>query len=282
MRSVMRFASIASAAISLFARSSHAQAVPAADPGYFLVLEEDGPVSGEYPFGPPPASYTSAGWPGLPGSGSGPLGTSSLFDGDASAQASISLTGSPSIAVVASTIGGSALAEAQLYYSFEVVGPPGSKGTGVPVDVSATLTTQVVGEVGEAVAELSITNFGGLATAQAQDAGLPSPPYAPAYDSENYFGVLDLELGTVYQVYMTVTAGAVPFGDPPAPSGTSSASIDPTITIDPTFLSENPGDSIVFSDGVTQGSSVPDSASTLTLLSGALAGLAALRCRFAK
>ena len=58
--------------------------------------------------------------------------------------------------------------------------------------------------------------------------------------------------------------------------------IDPYVILDPGFLANNPGFSIVADPGyLIPSASVPDAALTLTLLGGTLAGLAALRRRFA-
>lgn len=255
MKLIKRSALIASASIGLFAREAIAQAVPAAAPGYLLVIEEGGYPSGEYPYGPPPARYMEG----------AALGTSLIFDGISSAQETVSLTGSPSITAVvytnpASASGGNALAVVQLSYYFEIEGPPGSEGVGVPVDFSATLTGTASG-YSQALADIDI-NSGELVSID-----------TTGDDSDDYFGVLGIESGTVYKVGLNATAGTL--------GGTSTATIDPTITIDPTFLSENPDYSIVFSAGVTQGSSVPDGGETAAFFGGAFASLAALRRRFA-
>ncbi len=263
MRTIARFALIVAAALSLFARMSNAQAIPAASAKALLVANF---------FTNAPPHYV--GYPPVP------IGVTTSGSSDGySAQVSPSLQGSPSISVVASTTTGGpgdASAAGELDYYFEVEGP-GPEGSEVPVDISAILTTQAFG--GESLAYLTLNTFGQLAGAQASDVhGFPSPPYAPPYDSVNYSGVPDLQLGVIYQVDLLAEANVSSgYG-----IGGSTASIDPTITIDPTFLAENPGYSIIFSEGVSKSSGMPDGGSTLALLGFAFTGVAAFRRRFAK
>jgi protein with PEP-CTERM/exosortase system signal len=156
-----------------------------------------------------------------------------------------------------------------LTYGFELVGPSAAlvDFTG-SYSVSATGSAQTTASASVYVGGLG---GGGYNTGWGVNAG--------GSGSEVEGGNYDLqyEIDPNVELYVGLGASVRNFDGP----GTASAYVDPMISIDPIDISS--GDYIEVFGGVGNGpTSVPDSASTMALVGGAFAGLAALRRRFAK
>ncbi len=155
-----------------------------------------------------------------------------------------------------------------LDYIFEITGPASSN---VPVDLSSILTdswSQNLDSTGNGqfqiddTAEVSVANLDSSTNFNSEIDDVGS---ASGGQTVNVEQTLDLTTNTLYFVNLSTNLTLFDFDPFPATAGTYviSASVDPVIVIDPSFLAANSGYSIQFSPILTQ---VPDAGGTLDLL----------------
>ncbi len=156
---------------------------------------------------------------------------------------------------------------AAMTYYYEVIGPYAAS---VPIRTSAFLSTSADGTSAVATASYSYaSNAYSVFACSATETG-----YCNTYPSSINFSspVFYLTAEQVYfsQLYAQGGAGTLP--DVDITSGSYTATIDPTLVIDPTWLASNPGFSIVYSSNVVLTSGVPEPSTWALLLLG-FAGL---------
>jgi hypothetical protein len=185
--------------------------------------------------------------------------TLSFANGTATSSGTTSLgtpTSSPSITVTSSvSAGGQAISQAFEEYWFGVSGP---SGLSVPIIIQASgsvtqsLTTPNVVQLYLGTPEA--TTLIGIACA-----GTPGINCSTDGGVKTSFSISDATMittGTNYNLQMN--AFAVAQIDTVTGSDTQSSSIDPFISIDPTFLLAHPGISLEFSAGTSNVSPVPE------------------------
>jgi hypothetical protein len=196
--------------------------------------------------------------PGPEGGSESSFATLSYNNGD--------ITGS----VNGSTVGGVATADASAQSSatiyFYASGPANVL---VPLVLAASGTTSASGPATEA--QVQVSSAGGSFVACSATGGQVG---ACGSEPTSFSGVKDFSLTSdVLSDY-----GVIITGDSALGTGSFSANLDPMITIDPTFLTNNPEFSLVFSPNVGGPTPVPEPVS-LALLSTALAGFGVIRRR---
>jgi hypothetical protein len=138
------------------------------------------------------------------------------------------------------------------------------------LDFSAALTTSATGN--DAVGEAQITGTYGLPSLEACSAVGAEKKNQDCFgekanESESVAYVVPTDAVAYVTIDVDGSSGARAGG-----SGFYSAYADPLITIDPTFLRNNPGDYLVFSSNVNPSAAIPES-STWTMLLLGFAGL---------
>lgn len=154
--------------------------------------------------------------------------------------------------------------------NFEVVGPVNYLS--VPVIYSASGTTSATG--GYATVGFAGYNTSSLIACS------PSISCAPG-DKSSFSGFLD---GTVYS-NVSVDFGLNLYGQSGgnfSGPGSWSAMVDPTVQIDPTFLANNPGYSLIIDPNPTTTSSVPEPGNLLLLSTGMIGLAGVVRRRMSK
>jgi hypothetical protein len=153
-------------------------------------------------------------------------------------------------------LGGSATSD--IFFDFEVLGPPG------PVELESTYNischaTSSVPAVGGATSQASIViDYNVIEQVECAAMGGPS---AHQDSSATFWATADAPYVVQFQAQATAIAVAIYTAD-------AGASLDPSITIDPAFAKSNDY-RLVFSPGVTpESSSVPEPSSSLLLLVG--------------
>jgi hypothetical protein len=166
-----------------------------------------------------------------------------------------------------SEFGPEANADADATVNYYVLGP-GAAYTPVPMIWSGTLSESVSGAASVGAVVTASTDTGYLSAA----GSLSSSTTPFLFSSANGFFVYSssASTGTYNSNNFTVGAEGQAYYAVGSTAGQFSAEIDPTLEIDPSWLAENPGYSLVFSSNY---SPVPLPASVWMMLSG-LAGLA--------
>jgi hypothetical protein len=150
---------------------------------------------------------------------------------------------------------------------FELYGP---KGEQVTVDFAGDVSNNFDGNPNIGQGQTFIYGYDPIQTYGVGEIGS---------DNITFSQVDQLTTDTVYYVDIYANVGSsFPGVGPPF----AYVSIDPTVTIDPTFSADNPDVTLVSDPGYLGTPNAPDSASTVTLLGSALAGLVAVRRRSAK
>jgi hypothetical protein len=152
-----------------------------------------------------------------------------------------------------------------LYYYYYVTGPGNIP---IPLVIAANLNASVSGVSAEAQATLYYTSTVEVCADSAPTAcgGLPS--------SDVLNAPFSVPSNTMEEIELSVLASGVGvLGS----SDSAEASIDPVITIDPTFLAENPGYSLLLSPNVSQGVSTPEPGTLALFLTGPCILLGAIR-----
>jgi len=179
----------------------------------------------------------------------------------------------------ASTLDGTG--EATIYYYYQVVSPPdATPGATVPMTISANLTTAASGFNSSADTAINLGYQYNPEEFIGSIGATTSCSASTCTSQSDVLGALG-KLGTLTLVNLPFSV----FADTPAyvellsesgtayGSGMASATVDPVIAIDPTWLAENPGYTLEISSNVTQTPPVPLPASAWLMLS-ALGGLA--------
>ena len=179
----------------------------------------------------------------------------------------------PGLAVSASgvTVGGFYTAvgasQSQITYYYEVLGPAYS----VPMEISGVLTTSATGANAQSNAGISATygpNLNACSTTMMGGCLFGYPANASLNDA-----AYTVPTGVIAAVSL------IAYGYSDDGSGGYSALADPMVQIDPAFLLDNPGFSLVFSSNITSLSAVPEPAAWAMVMVG-LGGLgAAMRSR---
>jgi hypothetical protein len=162
---------------------------------------------------------------------------------------------------------------AAITYYYEVIGPYAAS---VPIRTAAFLSTSADGTSAVATALYTFaSNAYSIFACSSSPLG-----YCNTYPSSTYYisPVFFLTAAQVYFNQLEVQGGAGTLPDVESTSGSYTAAIDPTLTIDPAWLASNPGLSIVYSSNVELAGPVPVPSTWVLLLSG-FAGLGALARR---
>jgi len=170
----------------------------------------------------------------------------------ASSNLSVSASGhSYSVNGIEDTGGGSI----NLYYYYEITGPG---NVSVPLTITANLAASVSGTEAQATATLHyVTSFGVCADTTLSNCG--STPSSATLNAS-----YSVPSNTVEENELSAYAAGFWTG----PGSSATALVDPVITIDPTFLANNPGYSLVLSPNVSQGESTPEPGTFVLLLTG--------------
>lgn len=159
-------------------------------------------------------------------------------------------------------------AQSEIMFYYEVLGPTNE----VELDFSAALTTSAEGDDANGQAQIDgsygLPGVAACSTTQPKALGVC---YGEKANANASFATYTVPTYAVAYVLMSAEGDSSFTG-----SGTGgwSASVDPIITIDPTFLKNNPGDySLVFSSNVHPAAAIPEPSTWAMMLIG-FAGLA--------
>jgi hypothetical protein len=167
---------------------------------------------------------------------------------------------------------GDPLASAQLTYSFGLTGGPGVSFNVVPVWASYSIyfTDNDPSDDFEVAGEVSVGSSTTGLQAMSNICGDTMYCDAGSLPDAGFYRLIFCTPGVVESVYM---AASVEYEAAQTPSFAAGVYLDPVFTIDPTFLQENPGYSLEFSDGIGD---LPDSAPEPATWAMMLAGLGGL------
>jgi hypothetical protein len=179
--------------------------------------------------------------------------------GNSGASAGVTITGFPAIAVSGSSANNTTFASASgnLTFYFELVANPdyGGSATGIPILLDGTSSQSLKGSAGSDSTSVGMTievkngSSGSLFDLDTSNNGV-------------FNGNFDIASGVEYEVDMSASVSA---------HGTSSAgaSIDPMLTVDPSFFDANDLN-FVFSNGISNGVSSTPLPAALPLFAGGL------------